>query len=272
MIEVSYCIAVMNGAKHLRETLESILAQDHAYSFEVVLSDDESTDESMAIARDVLEGRAPYTLLAHLRQGIGANWNHALRHAKGTYIALVGQDDVLQPHFTKVLREHIDARGLTAAFGWRGLIDASGKTIYSYRLQIRSDFPDVIDYRWVMGDRLLYGAPRNFIGEPCCFLFHRDHFEKTGYFDSELQQLIDLEYWFRSFKWGLVGCTRSEVSSFRLHADQATERNEKRRIIDSYRFPLMVFQQHREVLHPKTKRLLVKKIFTGWIRYYLLRA
>lgn len=272
MIEVSYCIAVMNGESYLRKTLESILAQDHSYSFEIVLSDDMSTDRSVALARETLEGRAEYVILEHPREGIGANWNHVLRSARGNYIALVGQDDLLQPHFTRVLRSHIDRFGLTAAFGWRGLIDESDRPIFSYRLQIRSDFPDAIDYRWVMGDPLLYGSPRNFIGEPCCFLFHRSHFEKVGYFDTQLQQLIDLEYWFRSFKLGKLGCTRSEVSSFRLHPHQATEKNDKRRIIDSYRFPLLVWRQHRNVLHPKTRRLVRKKIFTGWIRYYLLRA
>lgn len=271
-VEISFCIALYNGADHLRETLEGILAQDHSYSFEIVISDDASSDGSAQLAHELLENRAPYTVVSHNPAGIGANWNNAIRHAKGTYIALIGQDDVIHPHFTRVLREHIDTHELTAAFGWRNLIDGNSHPIYTYRMQIRSDFPDVIDYQWVIGDRLLYGSPRNFIGEPCCFLFHRSHFERVGYFDLQLQQMIDFEYWLRSFKRGRVGCVRREVTSFRMHQNQATEKNAKRRIVDSYRLPLLLLREHGPHLHVKTKQLLQRKFVTGWIKYFLLRA
>lgn len=271
-VDISYCIALYNGAKHLRETLESILAQDHSYSFEIVISDDASSDESVKLAREILENRAHYTMVSHEPMGIGANWNNSIKHAQGDYIALIGQDDVIHPHFTKVLREHIDTHKLTGAFGWRNIIDGGSNPIYTYRMQIRSDFPDIIDYKWVISNPLLYGSPRNFIGEPCCFLFHRSHFEQVGYFDLRLQQMIDFEYWLRSFKLGKVGCIRDEVCSFRMHAHQATETNTNRRIVDSYRLPLLLLQQHGTTMHVKTRRLLQRKLVTGWIKYFLLRA
>jgi hypothetical protein len=87
-----------------------------------------------------------------------------------------------------------------------------------------------------------------------------------------LQQMIDFEYWLRSFKLGKVGCIRGEVCSFRMHAHQATETNTNQRIVDSYRLPLLLLQQHGTTMHVKTRRLLQRKLVAGWIKYFLLRA
>ena len=49
---VSVCIATYNGEKYIREQLESILCQLDKED-EVIISDDSSTDSTIAIIKDI---------------------------------------------------------------------------------------------------------------------------------------------------------------------------------------------------------------------------
>lgn len=49
--EVSICLPVYNGAKYLRQAIESVLAQTYG-DFELLVSDDGSSDDSVAIAQE----------------------------------------------------------------------------------------------------------------------------------------------------------------------------------------------------------------------------
>ena len=92
---VSVLIPVYNGEPYLVECIESILAQDFA-DYELLISDDGSTDGSPAIIRRYAERdgrvrwwRNPKNL------GIGGNFNACLKAARGEYIKYVLQDDKL---------------------------------------------------------------------------------------------------------------------------------------------------------------------------------
>lgn len=96
---ISVVLATYNGAPHIAEQLRSILAQLGADD-EVVVSDDGSTDQTLAIVRQIAATSAtPIRLTANPGpQGYTANFEHALRQARGAYIFLSDQDDVWLPH------------------------------------------------------------------------------------------------------------------------------------------------------------------------------
>ena len=48
---ISFIIPTYNAEQYLAQCLESIIAQHGAYSLEIILIDDESTDNSLAIAQ-----------------------------------------------------------------------------------------------------------------------------------------------------------------------------------------------------------------------------
>jgi len=95
---VSVALCTRNGAAYLREQLASVFAQTVPVA-ELVLSDDDSGDESVAIVRDaaaaasvtltVLENRPPL--------GVTKNFEQAVRQARGEFVALADQDDVWHP-------------------------------------------------------------------------------------------------------------------------------------------------------------------------------
>lgn len=93
---VSVCIATYNGEEYIREQLQSILCQ-LAVNDEVIISDDGSTDNTLAIIREINDDRI--TVVDGPRHHSPTlNFEKALRHANGDYIFLADQDDVWKPN------------------------------------------------------------------------------------------------------------------------------------------------------------------------------
>lgn len=90
---VSVVTPVYNGEAFLRETLESIFAQDYE-PFEVIVVDDGSTDGSGAIARSYPAAR----YIRQHNQGPAAARNAGIAAARGEFLAFVDADDVVLPH------------------------------------------------------------------------------------------------------------------------------------------------------------------------------
>ena len=102
-LRVSVALCTHDGAAYLEEQLASILAQ-RPEPFEIVLGDDASSDDTVAIAeRTVAAHRAAggTTALVVRRHdpalGVVGNFADALAHARGDLVALSDQDDVWQP-------------------------------------------------------------------------------------------------------------------------------------------------------------------------------
>jgi glycosyltransferase involved in cell wall biosynthesis len=88
---VTVLMAVYNGERFLRETLESVFAQDHE-SFEVVFVDDGSTDGTRELARSF-----PVRYVYQENRGLPAARNTGLGLAQGNLVAFVDDDDLLPP-------------------------------------------------------------------------------------------------------------------------------------------------------------------------------
>lgn len=95
MPRVSVIMNVRNGARTLRESLDSVLAQTHG-DWELVFWDDCSTDESAAIAATYTDPRIRY-LLSPVDTSLGGARERAIREARGEWIAFIDQDDLWVP-------------------------------------------------------------------------------------------------------------------------------------------------------------------------------
>ena len=91
---VSVIMNCLNSAEHLREALDSCLAQSLT-DFEVVFWDNCSTDESPAIVREYAARDARVRYLRGERVvPLGAGRNLAIAHARGEFIAFLDCDDL----------------------------------------------------------------------------------------------------------------------------------------------------------------------------------
>ena len=94
---VSVVMANFRGAAHLEPAMASVLAQTER-RLELILADDASDDDSVAIARRVAETDERVRVIACARnQGPAATRNLALDAARGDWIAVVDSDDLIHP-------------------------------------------------------------------------------------------------------------------------------------------------------------------------------
>lgn len=105
---VSVALATYNGAKHLREQLDSLAAQTEL-PVELVVSDDKSIDETITIVKEF--GRtAPFDvriLPEHERLGFSDNFLHAAENCQSSLIMFCDQDDRWIPNKLEVSRRRL---------------------------------------------------------------------------------------------------------------------------------------------------------------------
>jgi glycosyltransferase involved in cell wall biosynthesis len=89
---VSICMATFNGAKFIRKLLESVIIQLNEGD-EIVISDDGSNDETLAIISSFMDTRIK-VYRNDLKSGPVNNFENAIRKATGDIIFLCDQDDV----------------------------------------------------------------------------------------------------------------------------------------------------------------------------------
>jgi len=94
---VTIGLATYNGARYLAKSLDSLLDQDYP-NWELVISDNCSTDETEAIAR-AYAGRSDR--IRYVRQeanlGATANFNYVLGQARGAYFMWAADHDLWKP-------------------------------------------------------------------------------------------------------------------------------------------------------------------------------
>jgi len=95
---VSVVIPTYNQVSFVKETIDSVLAQDYP-SLQIIVTDDGSTDGTAQIVQDYAQ-QYPDKVVAVVSEkntGIPANLNRGFRQVKGEYIAWLGGDDLMLP-------------------------------------------------------------------------------------------------------------------------------------------------------------------------------
>lgn len=106
---VSVIIPAYNAAHTLPTAIESLLAQSHR-DLEIVISDDASTDDTVAIAERYAEKDSRIRVLRNeANQGPYAARNHALDHCSGDYVTTHDADDWSHPRKLEIQIAHLDA-------------------------------------------------------------------------------------------------------------------------------------------------------------------
>ena len=130
-VRVSVALCTYNGAVYLEEQLLSILGQSLRPD-EIVVSDDGSTDETLAVLERVaVTWRADGIDIVVLRNasalGVTANFEQALAACSGDLIALCDQDDVWWPErIERMMAEFTRRPALQMVHADARLVDAAG--------------------------------------------------------------------------------------------------------------------------------------------------
>ncbi len=126
---ISVAMCTFNGARYLKEQLESIALQSQPPS-ELVVCDDRSNDDTLSILNR-FEASAPFAVRViqnSRRLGSTRNFDQAIGMAQSDFIALCDQDDRWAPTKLKRLSDALTADPfLGGAFSDANLIDGDGR-------------------------------------------------------------------------------------------------------------------------------------------------
>ena len=218
--KVSLLVPNYNYARYLPETFASIRAQDFQ-DYEVVISDNCSTDDSVSIIREFM-GQDPRVRFQAQPSNLGmvANWNWCLQNARGEYVKyLLADDTMCSPEclgkMVALIERHPQAVLVASA---RNIINSCSQTTAVWNDLIH---PGLIPGKKLIAKCLLRDA--NLIGEPSVVMFRR-HAAARG-FNPAYNQLSDLEMWFHLLESGDAVYTPEPLNAFRIHDLQQTKAN-----------------------------------------------
>jgi len=233
---VSVLIPTYQGERFLSETLEAIASQTWG-NLEIVISDDNSTDSTLAIIEAFrTRNSLPLTLLQNPQQGMVNNWNHCIANARGEYLKFVFQDDLIVPEcITRMMEMAQENPALGLIYSTRALL-MSGNAEDNQRCQEIFDGCQSLHAHWsilrpvmagqeYLDDPGFFTAPTNKIGEPSAVLIKTTTITRVGGFDPRMIHLMDFEMWLRLMAHCDVGFIDAPLAVFRIHPDQQSIRN-----------------------------------------------
>jgi glycosyltransferase involved in cell wall biosynthesis len=196
---ISVVIPAYNAAAFLAPTLESIFAQDHR-PIEVILVDDGSTDDTLAIARQW----SPALRVCHQpNAGPSAARNRGIAMAEGAYLAFIDADDTWLP---SRLTRHLAILNERPALDMvLGLIQLDYGTELG-ALRFRSDNAAISFFSFGAG------------------LFRRALFQRVGPLSEDLRNTEDADWFMRARDHGASWLVDQEpVLVYRRHGANMTE-------------------------------------------------
>ena len=113
MTKVSVCMAAYNHERYVGTAIQSVLDQTFQ-DWELIITDDASTDRTPEIIRSFSDPRIKFFSSAH-NQGIAANTANCIRESQGTYIAILNSDDMFCPTKLEKQVQLLDSRPEVAA-------------------------------------------------------------------------------------------------------------------------------------------------------------
>ncbi len=188
---VSVIMPVYNGADYIGQAIESVLTQDYS-SFEIIVIDDGSTDETREIVQGCHDGRIRY--LRQQNRGVSHARNFGIRSAKGQFIMPLDADDMMAPAFiSRHLAEFEKHPEADLVYCDVLLIDERSNPI---RIMNK---PEYQDRRHLIRDMFRAGHPV----VPFRLGIRKSVFDKIGFYDEDLIVGEDYDMMRRFIKAGL---------------------------------------------------------------------
>jgi glycosyltransferase involved in cell wall biosynthesis len=183
---VSVIIPAYNVRSYIEDALASLKCQSFQ-NFEAIVVDDGSSDGTELVVKSYAEKDSRFILLQKQNGGLSSARNYGIRHARGSYIALLDGDDVYHPD---KLANHVGKLDTNSDVG----------VIYSVSRTIRDDGRPTFIYlsgKPVKSDPVLALLCKNFVCHGSNAMFRRCLVNEVGEFDENLRSSEDIDFWLR---------------------------------------------------------------------------
>ncbi|WP_234791999.1 glycosyltransferase family 2 protein [Mycolicibacterium brisbanense] len=215
--KVSLCIPAFQAGPYLQDTVDSVLAQDYP-NLEVVIVDNNSSDETQSILRKIADDRVRVIRNAVTVPSVD-NHNLAVRSSTGEFVKLISADDTLEPDcVTKQVAVLENRPDVSLVAARAHFIDDRGELLIESR-----------GLRGITGQqsgqsvvRRIVRSGKNPIGAPVSVMFRRTDFDRCGGMRGHVVFTMDLDLWVRLLHFGdFYGIDRT-LMSYRVRNGSAT--------------------------------------------------
>ncbi len=192
---VSVCIMTYNHEKYIERALESVFSQKTELPFEIVVSDDHSTDNTLQV---LSKYGSRIRLITHDENvGIARNFYDVLTSCRGDYICDLGgddwwlSDDYIEEHY-KYMKSHPEC---SAVAHWTKCFNAYEEEVDA--LSFERKMQSMEDFLWRKNDVTYhYGMIKN--------CFRKDGLEWLYKATRNTDEVTYIFYLFSLGKWGIL--------------------------------------------------------------------
>jgi glycosyltransferase involved in cell wall biosynthesis len=209
--ELSVVITAFNVAAYIRDALQSALSQTLRH-IEVIVVDDGSTDDTLAVIRSIHDPRI--RLVARSHAGVIAAFNAGIALAQGEFIAFLDGDDVWHPdklaRHVRFLKDHPE---IDLTFSWSRMIDEKGTET------------GLASRPWRGGLSFSQLLTDNVISNGSSVVLRREPFLRIAPYDCPLEACHDLDAWLRValLRPGNIACVPAWLTYYRRRTGQITK-------------------------------------------------
>ena len=210
-MDASIVIPVKNGARFLRECLVSCFSQDTEFSFEILLVDDHSIDETLSIASEFTSsGKVVLRVMNNRGNGISEALNTGISASTAPYIIRLDADDVMKPRRIQDQITYMSRHPELVLLG--GQIEF----ISDFPIKRKPNFYPCSDT-----------ALRQFLSKGCYFahptvVFRKYFIEKVGGYNPKFDGAEDYELWLLLSQFGAIENLSIVLTNYRVHPGQFT--------------------------------------------------
>lgn len=213
---VSVLIAMRNESRHIRETLECVLAQDYPQELlEVIVADGQSTDDSCAIVESIIANHSNCRLIENPERIQSCGWNLGITQCSGDVITILSAHCEVAVDYVATAVETLRRTG-AAMVGGPMCACSSGPIGTAIALGTSSPFG-------VGGAKFHYATEEIDVDTVYQGFCWRELYEVLGGFDTDMVRNQDDELSFRiKAAGGRIVCNPAIKSRYHNRATYAT--------------------------------------------------
>lgn len=263
---VSVSMVAFHAEDFIAEAIEGVLRQKVNFSFELVIGDDCSKDDTRAICEayakkypDVIRLLPPEVNL-----GIGANTARTMGSCRGVYIAVCDGDDVWTD--PDKLQRQVDFLEKNPDYG---VVYTDVETIDENGDPVDDPEQDDIRQMYVKGDVFLHLLQANFVNNSTA-VFRREFLADHVVFPDRSYQIPDYLRWLHIATRAKFQFFKAKTTAYRRHrsglskvVSRAVQEGNRRAYQLSLFKAISDFDRHnKRVLSPDERKLVFRKILS----------
>ena len=238
-MKLSLVIPVFNTSNYIRECLESIIKEDLNDEIEIIIVNDGSTDDSLAICEKYQQKNQNIKIFNNLNHGVSYSRNYGINRAQGEWIMFVDSDDKLIKGWYSIVKKCFDSN--------------KDIVVFANHVEDKNDNNYILEAVVGMKNNELY------LSSPWSKLYNGKFLRKNGIkFDEKIINGEDMLFNIKCFLNTKQFIFRAEsIYRYRIHMTSATKKFNKQFLKSDLLFQEKLLQLLEENEMIKNKKKII---------------